>query len=262
MRGLRSLVGSVNAPRASRWLLATATVLVGALILLRDDALTQFATDAPTHALTIELAPMLGAFGIAVTPELTAALGTAASAALVLPLADAQTVDTLRARYRIAAIVDRWGLVAAAVLALAGIILSRRPLRTLAIALGLTGAASLVALPLFDRLTGWLLGGGAGAWSPLIAPLVESAVAQVRPWLVPIGIGALIAGAAVGAAWFLRERRRATASGIASVPTDDQPERATRPSTPWTNEPESSVENSLASSTASSIATPEGTSSL
>jgi hypothetical protein len=197
--------GQISAPVAH----ALVTELTG----LRDDALAQFASDGATHALTIDLAPVLAAFGITATPELAKALGAASASHLSLPLMDAASVQTLRTRYRIAVLLDRWGLLVAAVLALAGVVLSRRPLRTLAIALGIGGVSCLIALPLFNVLDDWLLGGGIGPWSVLVAPLVESATAELRPWLLPLGIALLLAAVGAGTAWLFTTRGR-----TASVP--------------------------------------------
>jgi hypothetical protein len=93
-------------------------------------------------------------------------------------------------------------------MALAGVVLSRRPLRTLAIALGIGGVSCLIALPLFTVLDDWLLGGGIGPWSVLVAPLVESATAELRPWLLPLGIALILAAVGAGTAWFLTTRGR------------------------------------------------------
>lgn len=184
-----------------------ADALVTELLAVRDEALAQFAAASPTRALTVNLAPLLVAFGIEVTPELTQALGSTSAAELTLPLMNAEAVDTLRTRYRIAEFVDRWGLIAAGAMALAGIVVSRRPLRTLAIALAIGGASCLIALPLFDAIHGWLLGGGIGPWSALVAPLVESAVAEIRPWLLPVGITAIVGAVVIGIVWVVLQRR-------------------------------------------------------
>lgn len=190
MRSLRSLIGSVNAPRASRWLLATATVLLTAwlqahilLAAVHDDGSTA------RHAIAV--------------------------------------YNSGDVRDQVSGVVD-WALQTGGELSGSGAALA--PAQA---AIATVLDSGQISAPVADALVGALI------------LLRDDALTQFAT-----------------DAPTLRERRRATASGIASVPTDDQPERTTRPSTPWTNEPESSVENSLASSTASSIATPEGTSSL
>jgi len=236
---------------------AAADALVASLVRLRDDALVQFAADAPARPLELELGPLLTSFGITVTPELLTAMGLPATAELAVPILDAGSVDTLRTRYHWAVLLDRWGLPIGALAGVVGIVLARRPLRALSVALMIGGVVCLAAIPLFGVIGDWLVGGGAGPWSPLVAPLVTAGIDQVRPWLLPLAIAGIVAGGALLTLLLVRERRVSTAQGGSG-----QDERATRPSTPWTNEPDSSVENSLASSTASSIATAGGTSSL
>ena len=212
--------GTISAP--------VAEALVHALTAARDDLLVQFDGDAPARALSVEIGPLLTAFEIPVTPELTQSLGLPASAELAIPIADAQTVETLRQRYGWAVLIDRWALLAGIVAGAAGVILSERPLRTLAIVLGIGGVACLVAIPLFGVLTDWLVGGGIGGWSPLVAPLVTAAIDQIRPWLLPLGIGGVIVGAASFVGLLLLERRRAGSPARVG----DQDERAMRASTP------------------------------
>ena len=115
------------------------------------------------------------------------------------------------------------GSLLAAVLGLAGIFLSPRPLRTLAITVGLGGVACLIAIPLFGLIEGWLIGGGAGPWSPLVAPLVESAIAELRPWLVPVGIAAVVLGAAGLVGWLVLERRGTANTSRPPAPEFAQP---------------------------------------
>ena len=191
--------GRISAP--------VADALVSSLLGLRDDALAQFARTGPTTALTLRVGPLLQALAIPVTPDVAAQLGVPASADLAIPIVDAQTVDTLRTRYHWAELINTWGLLAAALLAVAGIFLSPKPLRELAITLGLGGVACLVAIPLFGFIQGWLIDGGAGPWSPLVAPLVESAIAELRPWLLPVGVAAVILGAGGLVGWLVLERR-------------------------------------------------------
>jgi hypothetical protein len=205
--------------------------LVTALVDLRDDALAQFDGSGPTHALTLDAAPLLAALDIPVTAETAKQLGLPASAGLALPIVPAQTVDGLRSKYHWAQLTDAWGLLAAAVLGLAGIFLSPRPLRTLAIVVGLGGVACLVAIPLFGVLQGWLVGGGAGPWSPLVAPLVSSALAELRPWLLPVGIAAVIVGAGGLAGWIVWERRKGTSSA-SPAPGPAFDDAADRPAVP------------------------------
>lgn len=191
--------GQISAP--------VADALVGGLLGLRDDALAQFARSGPTSALTFSFGPLLTALGIPVTAEIATQLAVPASAELAIPIVDAQTVDTLRTRYHWAELIDSWGLLLAAVLGFAGVFLSPRPLRALAVTLGLGGVACLVAIPLFGLIEGWLIGGGAGPWSPLVAPLVESAIGELRPWLLPVGVAAVVLGAAGLVGWLVLERR-------------------------------------------------------
>ena len=200
-----------------------ADALVSGLLRLRDDALAQFAQSGPTTALTLPVGPLLTALGIPVTAETAAQLGIPASADLSIPIVDAQTVDTLRTRYHWAELINTWGLLAAAVLGLAGVFLSPRPLRTLAVTVGLGGVACLVAIPLFGLVEGWLIGGGAGPWSPLLAPLVESAIAELRPWLLPVGIAAVVLGAAGLVGWLVLERRSVPGASRTPSPEVTQP---------------------------------------
>ena len=216
--------GTITAP--------VSDALVGALVAARDDLLSQFSGDAPTRPLVLEIGPLLAAFDIPVTPELSPSLGLPASASPAIPIADAQTVEVLRQRYNWAVLIDRWALIAGIVAGAAGVILSERPLRTAAIALGIGGAACLLAVPLFGLLTDWLTGGGAGGWSPLVAPLVTSAIDQVRPWLLPLGVAGLIVGAASLVALVILERRRTAHTRAGVIDEDDQDDRAMRASTP------------------------------
>ncbi|GAA1911732.1 hypothetical protein GCM10009775_00380 [Microbacterium aoyamense] len=229
---------------------AVAEALVTELLETRDDALAQFAASTPARPLTIEVLPILTAFGMEIPPEFGASIGL--SADLAFPILDAPSMDAMRTRYHWAVQLDRWGLLAGVVLGAVGIVLARKPLKALAISLMAGGAVCLAAIPLFGLLRDWLLGGGIGAWGTLLTPLVTSAMAELSPWLLPVGIAAIAVGAGLLTFLIVRERRA----------TRPQEERAIRPSTPWTKDPDSSVENSLASSTASSIATADGTSSL
>ncbi|SFS04827.1 hypothetical protein SAMN04487846_1876 [Microbacterium sp. cf046] len=226
-------LASVNAALAAALQSGTITApvssaLVDSLTSARDDLLAQFDGEAPVRGLAIGIGPLLSALEIPVTPELVQSLGLPASAVLAVPVADAQTVEVLRQRYGWAVLIDRWGLLVGMIAGAAGVILSERPLRTLAIVLGIGGALCLLAIPLFGVLNDWLVGGGAGGWSPLVAPLVTSAVDQIRPWLLPVGVGAMIVGAASFVGLLLLERRRSAPR----APEDDQEERAIRASTP------------------------------
>lgn len=238
---------------------AVAEALVAELVATRDDALAQFASSAPARPLSITVMPILTAFGMAIPPEFGASIGL--SADLSLPILDAPSMEAMRTRYHWSVLLDRWGLLAGTVLGAIGVVLARRPLRALAISLMAGGAVCLAAIPLFGLLRDWLVGGGIGAWGALVTPLATSAISEVMPWLLPVGVAAIVAGAGL-LAFLLISARRATATSPVGAPDARQEERAMRPSTPWTNEPDSSVENSLASSTASSIATADGTSSL
>ncbi|GAA1950739.1 hypothetical protein [Microbacterium deminutum] len=200
--------GRISAP--------VADALVSGLRGLRDDALAQFDRSGPTTALSLHVGPLLTALGIPVTPDVAAQLGVPASAELAIPIADARTVDTLRTRYHWVELINTWGLLVAALLGLAGVFLSPRPLRTLAVTLGLGGVACLIAVPLFGLIDGWLIGGGAGPWSPLVAPLVESAIAELRPWLLPVGVTAIVLGAAGLVGWLVVERRGRTRTSHAA----------------------------------------------
>ncbi|GAA1988673.1 hypothetical protein GCM10009777_24650 [Microbacterium pumilum] len=193
--------GRISAP--------VADALVGGLLGLRDDALAQFAQAGPTRPLTLQVGPLLAALGIPVTAEVATQLGLPASAELAMPIVDARTVDTLRTRYHWTELIDTWALLAAAVLGLAGVCLSPRPLRTLAITMGLGCVVCLLAIPLFGLIEGWLIGGGAGPWSPLVAPLVQSAIAELRPWLFPLGVAAVVLGVGGLVGWLVLDRRAA-----------------------------------------------------
>lgn len=192
-----------------------------ALLELRDDAHTQFASPGPTHALTLRAEPLLSALGITVTPELRAALGLPADTALEIPLQSAKQVEELRTRYTWAVLINRWGLVVGAVAGLVGLILARRPLRTFSIALVIGGALCFVAIPLFSLLHDWMIGGGVGAWGPLLTPLVTAAMAEIRPWLVPIGIASVVTGAALFGWVLYRSRTARVASAGAADPGED-----------------------------------------
>lgn len=226
---------------------AGSEAIIVALLAARDDALGQFDSTGPTHALVIEMGPILHAFGVDLPPEAGAMLGI--SGTFGIPVIDATGMASWRIRYHWATLLDTWGLLAGAVAGVLGILLARRPLRAFAIWLMVGGAVALLAIPLFGLLHDWLLGGGVGAWTPLIAPLVTSAVAEISPWLLPLGIAALIAG--VGLFGFLIHRDHSAAGSAvsrtstpreqgAASPLDrestvDQPihdERATRASTP------------------------------
>lgn len=184
--------------------------IVRALLAARDDAVAQFSSDAPTHALTLPVGSIAAAFGIVLPPEVLAQAGLGAD--ISIPVISASEMDTWRTRYHWAQIIDRWGLLAALVAGVVGIVLARRPLRAFSIALVAAGALCLAAIPLFGVLQDWLVGGGAGAWGPLVTPLATSAMAELRPWLVPVGIAAIAAGAGLFAFLLYRERRTAASA--------------------------------------------------
>ena len=179
--------------------------IVGTLLDLRDDAVSQFTSVAPAQALAVPLAPLLGALGVEVPPDLPATLGVDAS--LTVPVMTAEGVDSWRGRYHLAVLLDTWGLLAAGVAEFVGVLLSPRPLRAFAVGLRVGGALALAAVPLFGLLQTWLLGGGAGPWGPLVTPVVTGAIAEISPWLVPGGIAAIVVGAGLLAWWIVRERR-------------------------------------------------------
>lgn len=211
-----ALVGALGAGRISA---PVAAALESALLGLRDDALEQFAADGPTAPLSLRLQPLLKALDVPITPQALAELGLPATADLAVPILDAGTVASLRTKYHWAELANTWGLLAAAVLGLAGVFLAPRPLRTIAIVVGLGGAACLVAIPLFGVLHDWLIGGGAGPWSPLVSPLVDGAMNELRPWLLPIGIAGVAVGALSLAGLIYQERRKTVAHGGGEVAT-------------------------------------------
>ncbi|MWC00137.1 hypothetical protein [Agromyces seonyuensis] len=177
-----------------------ADALAATVLDARDQVFAQFERPAgtPATAISVPLGPLLGALGIPVTPETLAAAGLAADAdpaALSYPLIDAATVDVLQQRYGWLAFLDAWGLLIAGVAAAAGVAISAKPLRTAAIALVLAGIVCLMAPILFGLLHDWIAGGGIGAWSLLAGPLLDSAVGELTPWLLPIGIVAAVLGA-------------------------------------------------------------------
>lgn len=227
---------------------AVSAALVASLLDMRDDALAQFASSAPTHALTVDLEPLLIALGVEITPELRSAVSAstplAQGATLDLPILAAAQVDTLRTRYHWAVLIDRWGLLVAAVAGFVGIVLARRPLRTFSIALMVGGALAILAIPLFGFLRDWLIGGGIGAWGALMTPLITSAISELTPWLMPLGIAAIVVGAGIFG-WLLFAARRAGAPR-ASEPPQDHPSSSERMSSA-VSEPE---KGSLSSTTA------------
>ncbi|WP_345543218.1 hypothetical protein [Microbacterium jejuense] len=197
---------------------AAADAITVTLVAVRDEALSQFESTGPTHALAVELGPVLTAFGIALPPEAGQLIGI--SGEFAVPIADAASMDAWRTKYHWTTIIDRWGLLAGAVAGIAGIVLARRPLRAFAIWLVVGGAAALLAIPLFGLLHDWLLAGGAGPWTPLVAPLVTSTLAEVSPWLLPLGIAAVVAGAGLLGWLILRERRSAPRRARGAAPQD------------------------------------------
>ncbi|MBD3940971.1 hypothetical protein IF188_04540 [Microbacterium sp. NEAU-LLC] len=196
---------------------AAADAITVALVTMRDDALSQFESSAPTRALVIELGPVLTGFGIALPPEAGQLIGI--SGQFAVPIADAASMEAWRTKYHWTTIIDRWGLLAGAVAGVVGIVLARRPLRAFAGWLVVGGAAALLAIPLFGVLHDWLLAGGAGPWTPLVAPLVTSTLSEVSPWLLPLGIAAVLAGAGLGG-WLILRGRRSAAIGATEAPTE------------------------------------------
>lgn len=198
----------LTAALASGQLTSEATdAIVTVVLATRDDALAQFASDAPARALTLQVGPLLTGFSIALPPEVAAQFGVADPTQITVPVIDAASVETLRTRYHWAVLLDRWGLLVAGACWVVGTVLAPRPLRTLAIGFGIVGASALIALPLFSVVQGWLVGGGAGPWSPLVAPLLENAFAEVTPWLIPLGVAGLVLGAGLGVTLVVLRRR-------------------------------------------------------
>lgn len=192
---------------------AAQEVLVGTILSLRDDAIAQFDSDEPARALTVSLAPVLDALSVPVPPDLAATMGV--DAELTVPIMTAQGVDSWRGRYRIAQLLDAWGLLAAGITGFVGVLLAPRPLRAFAVGLVVGGALALGAVPLFGLLQSWLIGGGAGPWGPLVTPVVTGAIAELSPWLVPAGVAAIASGAGLLTWWVVRERRARGSAGAA-----------------------------------------------
>lgn len=199
--------------------------ITSALVSARDSALVQLSGDGPAKDITIPMKPVLQALGIPVTQKSLKQLGISSSSGFDVPVVPAAQVPQLRLRYLWTTLLDQWGLILAAVLGVIGVVLSPRRWRTLTVMFALGAVVCLTAPLVFHAVGDWIAGGGIGAWSALVGPLLTGAVSQLEPWLLPVGIaaGAVAAGLLV---WdvvrLVRTRTPSAHREPALAPTPDE----------------------------------------